>query len=118
MRELLRTHGNQAAWAALFVLVSGFLILEALQWAHPEWFCGPITPGGAEFICGGSYMAPAISLAGPALGIVSLALYALGMMSIPFGGTRWGGRLVLIVLTAFIVAMAWTVATHWNDCFP
>lgn len=118
MRQLLRAHGNQAAWAALLLLVSGVAGLEALQWMHPEWFCRPISPGGLELVCGGDYSAPVIQFVQSALLATCAGLYALGMASLPVGGTRWGGKLVLVALTAVAIGVGWMARSFAADCFP
>jgi hypothetical protein len=118
MQQLLRTHGNLAAWAALLVLASGIVGLETLQWMHPEWFCRPISPGGLELVCGGDYSAPAIRFAQRALLATCAGFYVFGLASIPLGGTRWGGKLVLFALTAIAIGVGWVARSFAADCFP
>ncbi|HEV2861448.1 MAG TPA: hypothetical protein VGX48_10610 [Pyrinomonadaceae bacterium] len=112
---MLERYANHLALASAgipLLMLGSSAILKAL---HPEWYCVPVQPGAREFICGGEYLHPGISLYVKSFYVVWGVLLVLSSAAIVRGGGRWFGRLALafsILFVALLVALWVSLGNH------
>jgi len=118
MKKMLRRHGNRAAWASLCLVLAGAAAFTCFQALYPQWFCHAVNPGGKEFVCGADYSLPLVNVARWAYRLLFGGLYLVGMASLPYGGTRSGGKAVLAMLTVLIAVSVLYTFEHRHDDWP